>query len=85
MTYAAETERLYLEPLGLHHLEDFHELWNNEEAVLWSCVPSFPPRSQALCLAPFLPRPTCLALPALPLSSNHANARTKEQAHKEHG
>jgi hypothetical protein len=38
-TYAAETERLYLEPLGVQHLEDFHELWNNDEAVLWSYVP----------------------------------------------
>jgi len=40
-TYAAETPRLYLERLSLSkHLDDFHELWNNDEAVLWSSKPA---------------------------------------------
>jgi hypothetical protein len=39
MPYAAETPRLYLERLSEKHLLDFHELWNNDEAVLWSYVP----------------------------------------------
>lgn len=39
MLYPAETPRLYLERLSLKHLPDFHELWNNDEAVLWSYVP----------------------------------------------
>jgi RimJ/RimL family protein N-acetyltransferase len=37
--YAAETDRLFLERLSLEkHLDDFHELWNNDQAVLWSYV-----------------------------------------------
>ncbi|KUJ23418.1 acyl-CoA N-acyltransferase [Mollisia scopiformis] len=31
-----QTERIYLEPLSLTHLSDFHELWTSEEAVKWS-------------------------------------------------
>ncbi len=38
-SHEAETERLFLERLSLEkHLKDFHELWNNDMAVLWSYV-----------------------------------------------
>ena len=41
--YAFETPRLWLEKLTVEdHLEDFHELWNHADAVLWSYV-SLPP------------------------------------------
>jgi hypothetical protein len=36
-TYAFETPRLWLEKLTVEdHLEDFHELWNNADALVWS-------------------------------------------------
>lgn len=42
-TYAAESQRLYLQPLSLgEHLEDFHELWRDEEIVKWTLVFSLP-------------------------------------------
>ena len=50
MSYAAETPRLYLERLSEKHLLDFHELWNNDEAVLWSYVFSFLPKSSHLAI-----------------------------------
>ncbi len=35
MAHLAETPRLYLERLSLdEHLQDFHELWTNPEAVI---------------------------------------------------
>jgi RimJ/RimL family protein N-acetyltransferase len=39
MPYTASTPRLYLEPLTLAHLSDFHELWNNDASVMWSTKP----------------------------------------------
>lgn len=35
--YVASSKRLFLEPLSLErHLEDFHELWTDADAVKWS-------------------------------------------------
>lgn len=31
-----EGERLWLEELGLQHLEDYHELWSSPETLIWS-------------------------------------------------
>ena len=34
--YAAESLRLYLEPLGPSHLEDYHAIQSNEKGMMWS-------------------------------------------------
>ncbi|TAQ88128.1 hypothetical protein B7494_g3513 [Chlorociboria aeruginascens] len=37
MSYVAETPRIWLEPLTVEkHLVDYHEMWNNPEALVWS-------------------------------------------------